>query len=359
MSIGDRAGASLPMETWVVTDDGQHNAFTDLVFWRGWFWLIHVSSPTHFASRKSRLVLQRSRDARHWEEIRRFSGEGRDIRDPKFGIVQDRLFLYALLNESLDPAPYATIAASSGDGLSWTAFQNLSPEGWLLGRPIACGTIWYAPAHRLDSGMAVLLRSLDGIGWTIQGSIHGGSDERADETAIHILDDGRILAATRLESAGSLLGSSLAATLVSTSAPPFSTWTALGRNQVTRLDGPCLFGAGGRIFALGRRQVGTDTRSQRQGSAFGHKRTSLFLIEENRGELVHLADLPSSGDTSYAGAAIVGGKVYISYYTNDPGGDLPWILGMLRPTSIRMAAIALSDLAGRVNTVLKEDGDTG
>ena len=342
----------LPMETWVVTDDGRHNAFTDLAFWRGWFWLIHVSSPTHFASRKSRLVLLRSKDARHWEEIRRFSGEGQDIRDPKFGILQDRLFIFALLNRSIDPAPYTTIAASSEDGLAWSAFRDLSPESWLLGRPAAWnGVKLYAPAHRLDSGTAVLLCSPDGIAWTIQGTIHGGSDGHADETAIHIKDDGRILAVTRIESGGSLFGSPLAATLISTSTPPFSAWTALGRSLVTRLDGPCLFGAGGNLFALGRRQVGTDARFQRQGSAFGHKRTSLFLIEENRGELVHLADLPSSGDTSYAGAAIAGGKVYISYYTNDPAGDLPWILGMLRPTSIRMAAIALSDLAGRVNTV--------
>ena len=41
------------MKTWVVTDDGKHNAFTDLIFWRGSFWLVYVSSPSHFEARKA------------------------------------------------------------------------------------------------------------------------------------------------------------------------------------------------------------------------------------------------------------------------------------------------------------------
>ena len=60
---------------------------------------------------------------------------------------------------------------------------------------------------------------------------------------------------------------------------------------------------------------------------------------------MHLADLPSSGDTSYPGATIVDGKVYISYYSNDPGRDYPWLWGMLRPTRIQMTAIDISDLS--------------
>jgi len=72
------------------------------------------------------------------------------------------------------------------------------------------------------------------------------------------------------------------------------------------------------------------------GSAISQKRTALFLVKENAEGLIHLTDLPSCGDTSYAGAAIADGKVFISYYTNDPRKDYPWLLGMLLPTRIQI-----------------------
>jgi hypothetical protein len=80
------------------------------------------------------------------------------------------------------------------------------------------------------------------------------------------------------------------------------------------------------------------------GSAFSQKRTAVFLVKENIEGLTHLTDLPSCGDTSYAGVAITGGKVFISYYTNDTGRDHPWVLGMLLPTHIQIAEIEIETL---------------
>ena len=80
------------------------------------------------------------------------------------------------------------------------------------------------------------------------------------------------------------------------------------------------------------------------GSAISQKRTALFLVKENAEGLIHLTDLPSCGDTSYAGVAIADGKVFISYYTNDPRRDYPWLLGMLLPTRIQIAEIEIGKL---------------
>ena len=328
------------MKTWVVTDDGKHNAFTDLLFWHGVFWLVYVSSPSHFASKKSRLVLLRSSDAQNWHEVQKFDGGGEDIRDPKLAVIQGQMFLYALLNQKFDPEPYKTIAAHSPDGLSWSPFREVSPSGWLMGRPITSDKqVWYAPAHRLDHGTAVLLKSTDGVDWSIQSQIFAGGEERADETAIQFLQDGRLIAVTRLEAGSSLFGSSQAGTLLSVAASPFTAWTQITKSRVTRLDGPTLFGFENQVYAVGRSQPKVAAPFQGLGSAISQKRTALFLVNENAEGLIHLTDLPSCGDTSYSGVAIADGKVFISYYTNDPRKDYPWLLGMLFPTRIQMAEI--------------------
>jgi hypothetical protein len=73
---------------------------------------------------------------------------------------------------------------------------------------------------------------------------------------------------------------------------------------------------------------------------FSRKRTSLFAVEETR--LIYLGDLASGGDTSYAGGVVVGDELIASYYTSRR--DYTWILGMFRPSDIRMARISLPAL---------------
>jgi len=153
-----------------------------------------------------------------------------------------------------------------------------------------------------------------------------------------------MLAVSRLECGGKLFGSPRALTLLSVAAFPYSDWSPLGRSALTRLDGPSLFRVGDVVFALGRFQTRLRGPFALQGSAFARKRTALFRVEMERGRLVHVSDLPSSGDTSYAAAVIADGKVFISYYTNDPERDYPWLLGMLLPTRIQVAVINLCDL---------------
>lgn len=339
----------MEMETWVVADDGKHNAFTDMIFWHDHFWLIYVSSPSHFANKKSRLVLLRSDDAHHWQEITKFDGAGQDIRDPKLGIIHDQLVVYALLNKQFDPEPYKTIVTESKNGVDWEPFKDVSPDGWLLGRPITSdGITWFAPSHRIDLGTAALFSSTNAVNWTIHSTIFDGKDERADETALQFLKNGCMLAVTRLEAGSNVFGSEHATTLISIAKPPFRAWSQSGKSDVTRLDGPILFGVNEQIYAVGRRQPRVASPFHKQGSAFGQKRTALFHVLTSTGDfageagLIHLMDFPSSGDTSYAGVVITSEKVFISYYTNDPQKDYPWLLGMLFPSRIQISAIELA-----------------
>jgi len=333
--------ASLRLDSWTVVDDGRHNAFTDLASWRGKLWLAYVASPSHFASRRSRIVLLRSSDGRAWQEAARFDGAGEDIRDPKLAVIHDRLTVYALLNRAFDPLPYQTVSADSPDGKTWSPLAQVRPEGWLLGKPkTPDGQAWYAPAHHLQKGAAQLLRTVDGCIWEPVSTLRAG--DGADESAIEFLPDGRLLAVTRLEGGEGLFGGPRAGSLLSFARPPYIRWSQVF-SDVTRLDGPTLFSIGSECFAVGRRQPCTLGRLQEQGSILARKRTALFRTDGS--SLTHLADLPSAGDTAYAGAAQMDGRVFISYYTNDVRRDMPWIAGMFLPTAIRAACLPLEYLS--------------
>jgi hypothetical protein len=57
-----------------------------------------------------------------------------------------------------------------------------------------------------------------------------------------------------------------------------------------------------------------------------------------------VGDLPSCGDTSYAGVILKDDFAYIAYYTNDINRDMIWLIGMMEPSEIRMVKVALYDL---------------
>jgi hypothetical protein len=328
-------------ETWDAVADGKHNSNTDLTYFDGWFYLCHQTSPYHLGSRRSRLLLWRSRDARAWEKVTEFKNEtGREYRDPKFGQIHGRLFLYVLPNLTVMAEPVTTMYSSSADGVSWEPMAEVNQPGWLYWRPkTRDGQTWYVTAYWNKHGKSMLFKSSDGIGWEPVSMIYEG--ERNDETDFEFLPDGRIIATARLEGNGNEWGDATASTLISVAEPPYDRWS-YRKSPVTRLDGPCLFPYRGRVYALGRHQVTQARRFVEQGGMYSRKRTSLYLVEEDG--LTYLCDLPSAGDTSYAGIVIQGDDLYASYYTSDVKRDYTWVLGMFRPTSIRMAKIHLPSL---------------
>jgi hypothetical protein len=111
---------------------------------------------------------------------------------------------------------------------------------------------------------------------------------------------------------------------------------------VTRLDGPYLFRLGDTVYAVARYQPGRRGFLTRLGGALSRKRTSIFRVEPDR--LVRLSDLPSAGDTSYAGVVVRDDALWIDYYSSRIDRDFPWLLGMFLATDVRMARIPVESL---------------
>lgn len=343
-----RANASeihpqLALEHWTAVSDGRHNSNTDLIYWRGAFYLIHASSPWHFGSSDCRLRLHRSLDARSWEMLAEFrAGGGDDIRDPKFAAIGNRLYLYVLVNDSFMATPESTSMTWTEDGLHWAELREIEPKGWLFWRPKTRDNLtWYCPAYWHDHGKSILLKSNDGENWQEVSVIYEG--DANDETDIEFLPDGRILATARLEiEPDKVLGHADAHTLLAVAAPPYTEWSR-ARSHVDRLDGPYLFRYQGEVYAVGRRNPDPNRFPTYTASVLGRKRTALYKVLPDK--LIWLSDLPSAGDTSYAGVVTLGQDLFVSYYTSDITRDWPWLIGMVSPTEIRLAKVSLPSLA--------------
>ena len=333
----------LRLDDWEIVADGLHNSNTDMILWHGDFLLVHDARPFHFGSPSARLVIRRSHDGHHWEELARLAVPGKDIRDPKLAVVDGKLFLYALPNDGRMATPEGTVLATSDDAIHWTPFEAIEPAGWLFWRPKSndAGATWYVPAYWHAHGKSILLRSTDGRAWQQISVIHEGDGN--DETDIAFMADGSLLATARLEiTPDTVLGNYDGQTAIAVAPPPFREWTTT-RSRVTRLDGPNLFSIDGTIFAVARYQPDPNGFLTRMGGILSRKRTSLYRIEPDR--LVRLSDLPSSSDTSYAGVVVRDGALWVDYYTSPIGRDWPWLFGMLWRSEIRMARIPLDALA--------------
>jgi hypothetical protein len=338
-----RVEEKLKVESWTIVSDGTHNSNTDMIYWNGAFYLVHASSPYHLASKKCRLILRRSVDAGEWELVASLGSHAKDIRDPKFAIIGGRLFLYALLNRTVNPEPYTTVYSYSSDGHVWEEFRETEHQGWLFWRPkTRDGRTWYVPAYWWEHGKSSLFRSTDGIHWDYVSEIYRGG--RNDETAIEFAADGSMIMTARLEFSEMIHGDPRACTRISISKEPYDTWSGGIHSFVTRLDGPVLFTYRNRVYAVGRYQPKIDRFLRRQGSIFTIKRTALFVVDPDKG-LRYLSDLPSTGDTSYAGIVLRDRTLYTCYYTNRVDRDYIWIEGMLAPSEIRMAKIDLGCIA--------------
>jgi hypothetical protein len=173
------------------------------------------------------------------------------------------------------------------------------------------------------------------VRWEEVSVIYEG--DHSSETEIEFLPDGRMVCTVRIEVTISFFGHKDASTGVAVANPPYHRWDHV-RSPVTRLDGPNLFEFGETIYAFGRRHC----PGVRMGSFLGRKRTALYRVTDTG--LTHLSDLPSAGDTGYAGLVARGDDLFVSYYTNDVEQDCRWVFGLFLPSEIRLARIHLPSL---------------
>lgn len=295
--------------------NGEHNAFTDLIRWRGQFWLTFRSSPEgHGVFASGSVIILASTDATTWRQVHRFSVADRDTRDPHFLIFKDRLFVYAgaayVGKEKLRGTEWNAhygYATSTADGEAWTPAQPMEGTyGHYIWRAAAFGDRAYLIGRRWQGHMpasgratmqSALLESEDGIRWRFRSLIQ---ETDGNETALLFEPDGTLLAVSRTSATHAVLGRTR---------PPYESWT---REKLPGyLGGPMFARWSDRFIVGGRRRSESPTPS---GGGPGQGITTLLWLEGTH--LVPIATLPSGGDTSYPGfVALDDRRGLVSWYS--------------------------------------------
>lgn len=311
-----------------VYDDGNHNAFTDMIAFNGRYYLAFRSCPDgHLVFPTSRVKVLASDDLREWTEVFSYGIPGRDIRDPHLAVLGDTLFAYSgswLIEDTPEVNHQLGYGISTQDGTGWEGpFELEGTYGHYVWRAVAHNGRVYLNGRR-KKGYAVASDSADAAP-LFQSALMESEDGRVfrhagffqeqygDETAFQLEDDGSVIAVMRT------FGPPPYHAVVCRSRPPYREWR---RDSLHRfIGGPMLAKWGGR-YLVGGRKFPDGRVSGMEGS-----RTALgWLTGLGPGEtprLVEGPELPSGGDTSYTGfIPLSDTEGVLSYYSSHEGsGD--------------------------------------
>jgi hypothetical protein len=327
----------------------RHNEDTDMIAWNGALWVVHRSAVSQQLGPNSALhVYASTDDGKSFHRTALIPAPSdRDIRDPSFFVVGGKLVMKAL--ERL-PGSAArdtgvdtlSVIKTSADGKTWSGDTLVSPHGWAFWRVKENAGVWYSAAYDDGDNHVVLFQSHDGVAWTQGPQIYGVTTDIPSETELTFMPSGKMLALVRLGTSDSqLLGDAepLRTKICWADPPAYASFSCPQEFDTERLDGPLSFWWKGRLFVIARKHlVGT-----------GKKRTSLYEIggtlEGGPLTIKEWGELPSAGDTAYAGIAMTDATHAVaSWYSGDIVADRPWILGVLDPTNIWLGTIDFSKL---------------
>ncbi len=279
--------------------NGEHNAFTDLVRFRGKLYLTFRSCPDgHMLFPTSRILVLQSDDGRDWRQVREFNVPQRDVRDPHFLVFQGKLLVYSgtwftgeKAPEPRDMNDMLGFASWSTDGETWHGPEMLEGtyghyiwraaahdgKAWLCGRR---KRLFEQISGQPDSGPiveAALLVSDDGLIFRKAGLFQ---ETGGNETAFLFEKDGSILAVAR--------GGGRGNAELCQARPPYREFRR--RDLGRYIGGPMLERWGDRYLVGGRRNIEPSDPV-----------TALYWLDPDKAELTEIATLPSRGDNSYPG----------------------------------------------------------
>lgn len=294
-------------------EGGDHHAFTDMVNWKGHWYLTFRAATAHDA-RDGQIVVMRSPDLRHWSDLSVAATEG-DDRDPKLLATPDRLLLYYYGGAQGQRMP---LIQHSDDGEAFVEPRPCYDEhAYLFWRPVSGpDNAYYVAAHTQPRPgqlrTVTLLRSNDGMAWEPVSPIW--SSPMVNETAITFTRDGELVALLR-GAVGTRRGPS-AKGVLAFAQPPYTTWEYV--DTTLAAQGPALAHLDDGIYAAARK-FRWNALGERLPSV-----TALYVLDDRM--LHEFLVVPSGGDCSYAAIVKVDhDHVAMSYYSSHEGASRIYI----------------------------------
>jgi len=280
-------------------DRAPHNAFTDLVRFKGQWFCVFREGKAHVSPDGALRVLT-SPDGEAWVSAALITSTNGDLRDAKISITPKGELMLSGASALHQPAAakHQSLAWFSKDGKAWSPPVVIGETNQWLWR-----TTWHkrtAYSAGYDTGGEKFVRlysSKDGQQFdTLVPRLF--EEGYPNETSIVFLPDDTSLCLLRRDGnpASGQLGSSK---------PPYTDWQ--WKDLGVKIGGPHMIQLpDGRIVAAVRLYDGT-------------VRTSLMWLDAKSGKLTEFLKLPSSGDSSYAGLVWHVGFLWVSYYSSHEG----------------------------------------
>ena len=296
-----------------IWDQGNHNAFTDLVRFKGSWFCVFREAKAHVSPDGAVRVLT-STDGHQWTSAALLQMPGYDLRDPKISTTGDgkRLMIVggATVREGSQPSTAnQSFVAFAPDGRKWDKIFWAGPTNQWLWRVTWQGGKAYGvsydvtPASRTAKKYGTtLLRADDGINFVhLVPNLFNTSGPT--EATLRFDKDGFGYCLQRRD------GATNNTALLGTSRPPYTDWE--WRDLGKYFGGPNFIQLpGGRWIAVG--------RLQNHGTPPATK-TVVCDLDTTHGALTPLLTLPSGGDSSYPGLVWHEGQLWISYYSSHEG----------------------------------------
>lgn len=296
---GEAAAKARLLDVRKIWDRAPHNAFTDLIRFRG-RWLCVFREGGGHVSHDGKVRVLASKDGKDWTSAALLttpSAAVPDLRDPKITTMGDGRLLMtaAAANRQAGAKALRTYAWTSADGKEWGQPAPIGDAGFWLWRVTWHKEWGYTVGY--DRRTTRLYRTRDGRRFEtlVEKLFDKGYP---NESSLLFQADGTCRCLLRRDGRPNTA-------MLGTARPPYKQWTwqSLGK----RIGGPRLIELpDGRLLAGGRRYD-------------GGARTSLMWLDAKAPSLRELLRLPSGGDTSYPGLVMHEGALWVSYYSSHEG----------------------------------------
>lgn len=280
-----------------IWDHAPHNAFTDLIRFKDRWLCVFREGENHISPDGAIRVLV-SDAGREWQPAALITSDDSDLRDPKLSITPQGQLMLCAAEKPHDTTRFShqSLTWFSDDGIHWSEKHAVGDLGFWLWRVTWHGDRAYGVAYRTGKGVkrSVRLYQSDD-GRTFETLLDTLYDEGYPNESAMVFEGDTALCLLRHDGVpvNGLLG---------TAQPPYLDWQ--WRDLGVRIGGPALLRLpDGRYVAAVRLY---DERA----------RTSLCWLDTEAGTLSEFLELPSGGDTSYAGMVFHEQQLWVSYYSS-------------------------------------------
>lgn len=276
---------------------GRHNAFTDLCYFQGRYYLVFRQAHSHH-SKDGVLRIMSSVQGKKWRTSAVLENPSADLRDGKLTVTPQgtlQLLAAAAFHDKTHQA-YQSYLWHSSDGKSWSEPQAVGEANYWLWRLTWLHETAYAVAYKCGADRHIRLYQQKAAEPFEVVAPRIYAEGYANEAALVFDQKDRAWCLLRKDPDHGQLGCAL---------PPYHQWrwSDIG----CRIGGPqAVLTSSGQLLAVVR--------------LYDEKvRTSLVILDQQNGELTELLVLPSGGDTSYAGMVLQQNRLLISYYSSHQG----------------------------------------